>query len=847
KMTEFESEHASAQSEIDNLPEDLSAFEQELAAQAQAILSYLETNYNYASIRNRGWLERSEYEGIEYRLQQPAGICDGIYMNRNSEITREAHLLYNLLPTKKEIQNVLPDADYIYAYIENEISVTAAPGEYESASFAIKAFSNLSAMEVTVSNLEKAGAEAIPASNIDIYAVKCWYQNGVNAITYTEGQKILVPELLLKDDSLINVDTVNQENYIKVNGAYVWISDPTKSENLYCPTNAEFPVQDSSVLLPVNISAAELKQFWLTVKVPDAAVEGEYIGHISFTTPGDGEIGRYKIAVNVLPFTLEDTPLKYSIYYRGQLTANGEGTISPEFKSTEQYTNEIIDMFKHGIDNAAIYQAYTNDLALLQNALGLRTTAGMDKTVLYYLGLSTGSSTDPAVLAVLKAKVTNIRNTAAPYGITDVYIYGQDEAAGDDLLKQREAWEAVHEAEGKVFVAGFTDSLNSEYPYGKSGYWHFDEGTETAVSDSSGWGNDGVIYGASWGTGKISYGLDFNGDDYVDCGSNASLDITNALTIEAWIKPDGSGKWRRIIEKMSTSFRHDGYSIRLTLEDKLQFITTAGNDVTTTGTFEDGVWYHIVAVQAGTTCKKIYVNGVEDGNKDNPSSLTSSGTAPLRIGTKSYSVGEYFEGTIDEVRIYNRALGIEEIEKNYQDGINGTRTTVGDLKDLHICAGSLSVAEADKSHEVTGHEIFSYMNPQAGLENPEIYRRNFGLCLWKYGYDGAMDFAYHSTGGGRGFTWNDFDNASYRDHNFTYPTINGVIDTIAWEGFREGVDDARYMATLEKAINEAPASPEKDEAVAYVNSLKETYELEFGYLPEIRSKIINYIIILTAL
>ena len=99
--------------------------------------------------------------------------------------------------------------------------------------------------------------------------------------------------------------------------------------------------------------------------------------------------------------------------------------------------------------------------------------------------------------------------------------------------------------------------------------------------------------------------------------------------------------------------------------------------------------------------------------------------------------------------------------------------------------------------------MFNYGNPQCGVEEPETYRRNFGLALWQAGYDGAMDYAYqHSFG----HEWNDFDNQSYRDHTMAYPAANGVIDTIQWEGFREGVDDVRYLATLLQAMKTAEAA-----------------------------------------
>jgi hypothetical protein len=132
----------------------------------------------------------------------------------------------------------------------------------------------------------------------------------------------------------------------------------------------------------------------------------------------------------------------------------------------------------------------------------------------------------------------------------------------------------------------------------------------------------------------------------------------------------------------------------------------------------------------------------------------------------------------------------------------GTFEAMGHRLGLAVFAGPPDHEEAKKYHRV-GSQIFCYGNPQVGVEEPETYRRNFGLLLWKAGYDGAMDYAYqHSFG----HIWNDFDHGHYRDHVFAYSTADGVIDTVQWEGFREGVDDVRYLSTLLKAIEKARRS-----------------------------------------
>ena len=101
-----------------------------------------------------------------------------------------------------------------------------------------------------------------------------------------------------------------------------------------------------------------------------------------------------------------------------------------------------------------------------------------------------------------------------------------------------------------------------------------------------------------------------------------------------------------------------------------------------------------------------------------------------------------------------------------------------------------------------------------------------------------MDYAYqHSFG----HIWNDFDHAHYRDHVFAYPTVNGVIDTLEWEGFREGADDVRYLATLMQTIEKAKRRGVKADvcakAQAWIDSLDPSSDLD-----ALRLQIVKFIL-----
>jgi hypothetical protein len=131
----------------------------------------------------------------------------------------------------------------------------------------------------------------------------------------------------------------------------------------------------------------------------------------------------------------------------------------------------------------------------------------------------------------------------------------------------------------------------------------------------------------------------------------------------------------------------------------------------------------------------------------------------------------------------------------------------------------------------SGTRVYLYNQPQAGLEDPAVYRRNYGFRAWADGFDGVMDYAYQRS---MGFIWNDFDNADYRDTTFTYPTSDGVIDTIAWEGFREGIDDVRYVTSLETVAASGGAGKE------VVDSIRTRV---FGESPEaVRRRVIEEIL-----
>jgi hypothetical protein len=504
-------------------------------------------------------------------------------------------------------KRILPDTKDVPGERSNLIAITAAPGEYEPASFVVKAHRDIENLTLRIPDLETRDGHTISSQSIDAKVIKCWYQDtgkgyaeqhpvGEYNPVERSGVKALMPELLLNDDSLVITDA--EHNYLRIKGKYVCISKPEgiAKENgiLYTRYDwgKDFDVADAKSLQPVTIPKGTNKQFWLTAHVPDDTAAGTYETEISLKA-GAEILARLRLTLNVLPFKLAKPYYISSMYYW-----------YPDRWGLDHFRKEMENMIAHGVTNPNIHSMPFERFA---DSLKIRKEVGMDTSPCFVgqrQNLWFYNAQEKDKLDELKATVRQYIEVAERHGYLDVYFYGMDEAKAEILSSQRPAWDAIHEAGGKVFVAGY--------------------------------------------------------------------------------KPE------------------------------------------------------------------------------------------------THPPGNY--------------------------------AIVGDIQDMQVCAFYPDRDEAAKWHS-QGHKILSYANPQLGQEQPYTYRANYGLLIWQYNYDGVMNFNYHWVYGPEtdaGFLhgiqqYSDFGPfiKMWKAHNMVYPTVDGVIDTVQWEGYREGVDDVRYLTTLLKAVKKA--------------------------------------------
>ena len=192
----------------------------------------------------------------------------------------------------------------------------------------------------------------------------------------------------------------------------------------------------------------------------------------------------------------------------------------------------------------------------------------------------------------------------------------------------------------------------------------FNEGGGNKTFDGSGKQNHGAMTDCAWGR----RGIGFNGSSsYINCGNDPSLNITKEITVEALVKFDGipgSAKYG-IVTKHNFVFH-----LWMDATEKIYWHHWTGVEATyaySIAAVEPDSWYHVVGVSnANTGEEKLYLNGISQLDGNVPGAFKSSSN-DVDIGRSAEYGDRYFNGTIDEVRIYNRVLSAGEIWQLYTE------------------------------------------------------------------------------------------------------------------------------------------------------------------------------------
>ncbi|MEE3372021.1 MAG: hypothetical protein VX346_21995 [Planctomycetota bacterium] len=373
-------------------------------------------------------------------LDQPAAVAQNVGAAGDVPL-----IIYRLDPITnlRALPDCFPD---VPGTAGGELRLSGCRDEYESASFAVYARQEVQNLHVEIGDL-RSGRHILPKSSFEPYVVKCWYQAGRD-VMFHDGVKRLVPELLLKDDALVKVDMQNETNSVR--------STDEDGTIRYLPASGKDPKAldalrplDAVTLQAVTIPAETLKQFWLTLHIPDDAAAGTYSGLLRLSAEGIAPVA-VPIEVTVHAFELAQPKMIYSIYYPGKLDLKNQpnGTIAAHYKSEEQYLAELRDMFAHGVRYPNLWQAHSS--GFVPRALQLRKQAGLPNDMLFI-------NSPPGAPAAAAGTVNGWRKLTADFGYQDIYLYGLDEASGNLLRIQKPSWDNVQKAGGRMYASAWKE------------------------------------------------------------------------------------------------------------------------------------------------------------------------------------------------------------------------------------------------------------------------------------------------------------------------------------------------------------------------------------------------------
>jgi uncharacterized repeat protein (TIGR01451 family) len=227
----------------------------------------------------------------------------------------------------------------------------------------------------------------------------------------------------------------------------------------------------------------------------------------------------------------------------------------------------------------------------------------------------------------------------------------------------------------------------------------FEEPSGATVTDSSGTGNNGALGTVTrTSAGKYGAALRFNGSSRVTVPDAASLRLTGAMTLEAWVKPTSSpNSWVDVVYKGNDNYYLMASSTNASRPVAGGIVNGTHSEAVGTSSLPANTWTHLAATFDGTTMR-LFVNGVQASTAARTGTLATSAN-PLEIGGDGI-FGQYFIGDIDEVRVYNVALTQAQIQTDMNTPVVAASPTP-DLSLVKSHSGGFSQGQIGAAYTLT--------------------------------------------------------------------------------------------------------------------------------------------------
>ncbi len=355
-----------------------------------------------------------------------------------------------------------PDLFPVDANFTGPVRLMAAQGEYENGSFMLFAFDSIGTVELKADDLVAKDGARIPAGEIDIKVVKVWYQQGTawGAFQSDVLRRVPTPELMLHDETLVEVDHQKKENFLRcdfgADSPYQWISHIGAATDHTGVGEPRYDwIHDSDTLKPFALQKNAFKQIIFTCHVPKTTPSGLYNGTISASV-GGRKVVDIPVQVKVLPFELP-RPAVFRDLNREFIVSAYVSYMSildsPRFAKNLAAHN-MLNLMTPMIDNKAeaedCFRALseagldTNTLVCALPGSGHTTSFPAKETDAGYKGYRNAVEAASNSMEVLRARFGKD---------VKAFSYAIDEAPPAVLRRERATWQGFQNVGGRIIAS----------------------------------------------------------------------------------------------------------------------------------------------------------------------------------------------------------------------------------------------------------------------------------------------------------------------------------------------------------------------------------------------------------
>ncbi|HEY6504384.1 MAG TPA: Ig-like domain-containing protein [Chitinophagaceae bacterium] len=407
----------------------------------------------------------------------------------------------------------------------------------------------------------------------------------------------------------------------------------------------------TSAAITVNVSNPDITFPAVSITSPAAGNVSATINVNATATDNVGVVG-VQFLLDGINLGAEDVLVPYSVSWNTTTVANGSHSLTARAR----------DAAGNMTTSAAVSVNVNNFIDTEAPTVSITAPAAGNVSATINVNANAGDNVGvTGVQFLLDGVNLGAEDVAAPYSVSWVTTGATN---GSHVLTAR-ARDAAGNTTISAAVNVTVNNTNLVAAYG------FNENTGTTATDNSGNNNNGTLTnGPAWSaSGRYGSAILFDGtNDYININDANSLDLTNGMTLEAWVNPSNLTGFKTVICKDRTTSNYtytlaaNNNTTNVNNQRPNSRIRIGSNNRTVTGTTKLALntWTHIASTYDGTTMR-LYINGVQVSTFATTGNITVT-TNPLRIGGTTALAAQYFAGRIDEVRIYNRALSQAEIQ-----------------------------------------------------------------------------------------------------------------------------------------------------------------------------------------